>query len=395
MTDETINGFVKIIRAGLEGTKVDLPEQFNLDSLYSFANSHQIVGLVYYGALAAGISSDIPIMQKLYISAVTELIIHERQARTLSLISEALDLHKINYMPLKGSAVKKLYPRPEMRVMSDIDILINYNDYDKIRSIMVSFGANELYESNHEIVWKTADGVTIEFHKMLIPSYNDKYYNYFKSGWEFAEKDENSYSHHMRPEDEFVYIFTHLSKHYRGGGIGVKQLCDVWLYLKTHDLDFSYIEKTLNELELLLFYNNIVNTLSVWFDDAKPNDITDLITNTIISYGAFGTKETKRKSYVVRNAAGKKNVKFAKFLLLRSKIFPSARFIDFKYKFLIKHPYLLPVAWVMRWFNVLFNKRSAFARVIKDFNVIDSDATVKFEEELHRVGLNFNLEEKS
>jgi len=52
---------------------------------------------------------------------------------------------------------------------------------------MADLGYEELYESDHELVWNH-DLMRIELHKRLIPSYNKDYYQYYGDGWQLAKK---------------------------------------------------------------------------------------------------------------------------------------------------------------------------------------------------------------
>lgn len=394
MQNAAINNFIKIVRAGLDNSFNVLLDELNIDDIYNLARSHQVSGIVYSGAINLGIDSNLTSMQKLYVAAVSELTMHERQMSVLSTISKRFDEESIDYMPLKGSVVKQYYPKPEMRIMGDIDILVKVEDFARIKSIMESLGAAEKYESDHEYVWCTSSNVIVEFHKMLVPTYNEIYCDFFKSGWDKAIKNNNSSRHAMSKENEFVYTFTHFAKHYRAGGIGVRQLCDIWLMLSTLSLDNNYLKDSFIKLGLFEFYENVLRTLEVWFCEAEPDKITDMISNTIILGGSFGTHKSKTNALVVRSAEGKKNVKKARLLMFKVKVFPPVKFIAFKYTFLKSKPWLLPVAWVMRWFDVVFNRRKSIGNTLKNIREVNADDVIKYENEIRMVGLNFDTKEK-
>ena len=186
-------------------------------------------------------------------------------------IFDELIENKIRYMPLKGSVLKLLYPKPEMRTMSDIDILIRTEQYAKIKKIMRALGYREGTESDHELHWSKLD-VHIELHKCLIPSYNEDYYVYFGDGWQRARLcAAGSSRYQMTPEDEFIYLFCHFAKHYRDGGIGIKHLADLWVYRRHYpNLDEAYLRAELEKLSLAVFYDNITATCAFWFEAAAP-----------------------------------------------------------------------------------------------------------------------------
>ena len=240
-------------------------------------------------------------------------------------------------MPLKGAVLKKLYPKPEMRVMGDGDILIKSEQYEIIREAMQSLGYTEFIESDHEFIWNKPN-IHIELHKRLIPSYNKDYYFYYGVGWKFAKPDAGSCCK-MSDEDTFVYIFTHYAKHYRDGGIGIRHITDLYVFLTSNPkLDKKYIETELNKLGLLKFYKNTINTIDVWFNNKQANDISDFITDRIFESGSYGTYVSHILSGAVKSSNFGKNAKFKKVFNL---IFPPYNDMSRKYLVLKKIPLLL------------------------------------------------------
>ena len=62
-----------------------------------------------------------------------------------------------------------------------------------------------------------------------------------------------------------------------------------------------------------------------------------------------------------------------------------------KYPFLKKMPFLLPVMWVVRWFDAVFNKRDNIKRQHERLNKIDDKTVSTYNKELEFVGLGFDL----
>lgn len=58
-----------------------------------------------------------------------------------------LEEMKIRCMPLKGYLMKYLYPKPDMRSMADIDILIDETNMEQISKLMIKLGYDE---GNHQ-----------------------------------------------------------------------------------------------------------------------------------------------------------------------------------------------------------------------------------------------------
>ena len=74
----------------------------------------------------------------------------------------------------------------------------------------------------------------------------------------------------MKPEDEFIYLFVHLAKHYRDGGAGCRYVLDLWLFLRKYpELDAAYIRRELTMLRVAEFYNNILRLMDSWFNGGE------------------------------------------------------------------------------------------------------------------------------
>lgn len=380
-------GVIDIVYSALTAEKVTLPKDFDFYKGVKIARMHKIEVLFHYGALNCGFSNDEPLMQELFTLVCGSVAINEQQVYHIKEIFSAFDEHGIDYLPLKGTVLKKIYPKPEMRSMGDADILIKTEQYDIIKPIMINLGYTEVTESNHEIIWKKSN-IHIELHKRLIPSYNKDYYAYFGDGWRLA-KLKNGTSYSMTDEDQLIFLFTHFAKHYRDAGIGIKHMTDLWIYRKSkRDLDEKYIEKELTVLQLYDFYTNIMNTLSVWFDGREQDEKTDFITNVIFNSGVYGTSDKHIISEAVKISKSTNNVKTNKIFKL---LFPPYKDMRIKYKFLKKAPFLLPIMWIHRILMAILFKGDSIKVRAKAIDRINADDINNYQQNLNYVGLDFNF----
>ena len=186
--DDIKRGVLAIIGSALTGKKAELPEDFVFSKSVSIAKNHKIEVMFYYGALNCGFDKTDPLMKNLFLLVYQNIVISERQMRSMKEICSAFDEQGIDYLPLKGAVLKNIYPKPEMRSMGDADILIRMEQYSAIKTIMQKLEYKEITESDHEFIWNKLN-VYIELHKRLIPSYNKDYYAYFGDGWELAKPE--------------------------------------------------------------------------------------------------------------------------------------------------------------------------------------------------------------
>lgn len=385
-------GVIDIVYSALTAEKVTLPKDFDFYEGVKIARRHKIEVMFYYGALNYGFRQDEPLMQELFMLTCGNIALSEQQMYFIKEIFSAFDEKEIDYLPLKGTVLKGLYPKSEMRSMSDADILIKTEQYDKFKPIMLNLGYTEVTESDHELIWNKQN-IHIELHKRLIPSYNKDYYAYYGDGWQLAKiKNDTRYS--MTDEDQMIYLFTHFAKHYRDAGIGIKHLVDLWVYRKNKpDLNEAYIKKELAALQLYDFYVNIINTLSVWFEGREADEKTDFITEIIFNSGVYGTSEAHILSEAVKISKSTKSAKSVKSKKYIDLLFPPYKDMCEKFPFLGKAPFLLPIMWIYRIIFGVAVKREDIKTVIDTVEQMRAEDVNSYQDALNYVGLDFNFKE--
>ena len=390
MTDRQ-HALLLLIKSALTGDSYALPTDFDAANTFADARTHGVTALAYYGALGCGVDARSDVMRDAFARVCRELLVGERQTAELSRLTAALDEHSIDYMPLKGAHLKKLYPKPEMRRMSDADVLVKTEQYDRIRPIMLALGYTEGVESDHEYNWQK-DSTHIELHKRLIPSYNKDYYAYFGDGWRLAKKKEDKgFEYAMSAEDEMVYIFTHFAKHYRDAGIGVRHLTDLWVYRRTNpSLDEDYVRAELEKLQLADFYANILATLAAWFEDTPFDDTTDFITEFVFASGEFGKKGMSVVSDALKHKKTGKNAAALKRAKVLHALFTPYDEMCKKYPILKRAPVLLPFVWCVHFVRRVLTKGKVKTYIGTQLSVTDSDVDA-YQKSLNFVGLDFNF----
>ncbi len=383
-----------LIKGALTGEKCTLSETPDMDGLFQLAGKHKIGALMYYALHEAGYDDE-PVAQKLFFHCCRYMAVSEGQMAMIERVFSAFEEHHIDYLPLKGVLLKSIYPRPEMRRMGDADILFRREQYDAIKEILTEMGFTFDYETDHEAVWKHPS-LLLEMHKRIVPRRDQDLYRYFGNGWSHAVADGNDTSrYHFTPEMQFVSLFVHLVKHYRGGGIGLSHMIDLWVFCNHHpELDEAMIRAELDKVYLGEFYANVWETLRVWFEGAEANEKTDFITNVIFENGVYGTRERAHLSYVAKSGHGEhaqKNNYVSRVLRLA---FPSKKSLQTKYPVLRRHGWLLPFVWIVRWVDGLLFRRKHIAQRKEDIQRTNAESVEQFEQALHYVGLDYHFEEE-
>ena len=380
-----------LIKSALIDEPLPLAPEFSLEGILPLCREHEITPMVCEGAVNCGIHNN-PSFRPMLLESCQHALASERQAALVKTIFRAFNQNGIDYLPVKGCLMKQRYLKHEFRPMGDADILIRPEQYPKIRSIMLQLGFKEGVESNHEYIWNSIS-LHVELHKRLVPSYNKDYYSYFGDGWRLATVKKGT-RYAMKPEDEFIYLFVHLAKHYRDGGIGCRQMVDLWVQRRTFpDLDEAYLRRELRKLRLLEFYDNIHKTLTVWFEDAEPDEVTECITEFIFSAGSWGKEENHILSDALREQKMAGSALGGKFMSGLKLVFPPYSGMAMHFPVLKKAPILLPIMWPVRWFELLFVRRKSALEKGALMRTATAERVRSYQEQLNYVGLDFVFRE--
>ena len=391
--NNTQKGLLQLIRCGITGQAEQLPEGFELESIRELAAAHQLVGLVYEGCVVCGMDKTDPQMRAVFQKYYGLTLRHERQMAALNRLFAAFEQEGIDYLPMKGVILKQMYPAPAARVMGDADVLIRQEQYDRIRPIMQQLGYEEEPEYYHELPWKSKD-LYVELHRSVVPSYHAVEYAYFEHVWDRAvHKQGHCYA--MSPEDEYLFNFEHYAKHYRGGGIGIRQLIDLWLCAKQpQQPDGEKLRQGLEKLNMLQFYDYTCQLLKVWFEDAQSDERTDFMTDYIYASGSWGQIENRLTAKSMMDAKRDGSVRQLRSRKIRQMIFPPLDMMKSRYPVLEKAPVLLPVMWPVRWVTAALFRHKNVESYNKMLGYADAKQISSFEESLRYVGLEYQVEQE-
>ena len=363
-----------------------LPENIDWNLILTIAEKHNIASVIAYGIHQGGYVLAPEVQGKFKQYLYTHLMITENQTKEIEKILGLFEEHHIDYMPLKGMEIRNIYPSPDMRRMADADVLIKTKDFPLFDSVMRENGYIFQCESNHEYVYQKPPFIRIELHKMLIPSYNDDMYAYYQDGWSIAKRHGDTSRHSLSTEDHYVYLMTHLAKHYRDGGIGIKSVMDLWLYKKTYSMDAEYVTRQLEALNLLTFSKYIDCLMKVWFDGEPANELINSMTKFILYGGEYGSFTNKTRVAAIRDAEDGDFKKAEKQKYFRL-IFPKYKDLKGGYPYLEKMPFLLPVCWVHRLWKGLFHRQNV-KKIKRRAETITEDSLQAYYSHIQKVGLD-------
>ena len=319
-----------------------------------------------------------------------------KDANQESEVNKLINIFEKNKIPvvmLKGWIIKKLYPRPDMRTMSDTDIFIEKTDEKKIHDIIKSQGYSVVsFGEKKDNVYEKDPLVILEIHKNLF-MYEDNWNDYFNCKdsqmyiWNRV-KNISGYEYVYRMDDElfFVYMIAHIAKHLLDdGGIGVRSILDVWLYInKTTTLDYEVAFKDLEKLNLLTFAQNVIDLTRFWFENKEnvPRVVEEL-GDHILKCGAHGNNRilVATKDGLMNSD----NPSQLKYVFRRA--FPTVEEMKVRFPRLQKNKWLLPALYIKRLWYSAVHRTSLIKNEITIAGEIDYEEVRRIQRLYKNIGL--------
>ncbi len=267
---------------------------------------------------------------------------------------------------LKGVTIASLYAVPETRISSDMDILIDKKDEDKVCEILKTLGYTVEERSKYDHHRKTHHkiGGLFEVHVMLHSEGTREHILDGKVEYteEYVLNENGIYT--MSVNDGLMYLSAHLIKHLINDGIGIRQIMDLLLYMKKYEneIDWDKYNELIKELKydkLIAVVKGIgVKYLGLEFEDAmtEGDGFCDLLEDMECG-GLFGMDEAERSRFFnvyTKRRSGKNALEHSVYRITKGEnnafrtIFPSLEGMKKRFSYVEKCPVLLPVAWIHR-----------------------------------------------
>lgn len=355
-------------------------EDVDFEKILKVSSINRISNCIYYGLLKLDKETidKIPNLESFKKECLIYGIKEKVQENDILDIIKAFEKENIDMLFFKGFVLKSIYPLKDMRVMGDIDFLVNEKDVEKASKVLESIGfkKDENTDFNVEIGYKR--NIEVELHKKLAVSEK----KYFNDAWNHKEKFlDYSNTYTLDINYHFIYLLDHAFHHMKKGGLGMKYPMDFYLYLNKYDLNLNEIKDILKELKLEKFLKLIILLCHKWFklpldkynefisDFKVTNEELEVFEMFILSGGEYGLN---RDIYTVQSVS-----QGNKFKYLLSKIFRPFRFV-------VKtdHPKwwqytLLPIYYIKYWFSFFVIKGSKNIKKAKAYINSEDDNDLK------------------
>ena len=354
--------FLHIAKAAISGG--DLPaENVDWPAVFALAGQQKLLPIVFEAVRKMPAAAENAALFAAVKQQVIAQVLHQtmRTSEFAGLYQKlrAAGLHPI---VVKGQLCSRLYPLKDHRISADDDLYTPDAEFMACHEQFLTNGlrtgtpADELASADEVPYTKDGSPLYIELHRHLFDSAEDSHdeLNHFFADLNPVEIDGLLA---MPPHEHLLYLLLHAYKHFVRSGIGLRQFCDIGLWARAYhaEIDWQRLHEQCESVHAATFaaaaFHIAGDYLGIEFDLPAPwdgsIDVEPLLHDTLCG-GVYGSNDlTRLHSSTVTLNAVKASRTGEKSSVLRT-VFPKCEYLERRYPYLKKRPYLLPVAWVQR-----------------------------------------------
>lgn len=373
--------YSELIKACFEKRKPDdIPDGIDIGELINYAAK----GHIYYPIASSLIKLDIDekhaeIMRNdLKVSTFMTLM----QTVGSREITEAFEREGIRHQLLKGAIIKNDYPSPEMREMSDIDLVVYDESLDKAAKVMEAMGYTNHGLIKHHMIFSKGGNLHVEIHWCLFDEKVDHNQHVYFKDFRAKLADGKKYTYEFSHEDFYVYMIAHMSKHFFETGCGIRNLMDIYIFWNKYagSMNRAYLDKELIKCGIRDFEINMRELAFIWLDNTECSEFYENLFTYMLDSGIYGKSENGIWGQLAKETPKGNHARLHYY-------FPSYKFMVEKYKWLENKAFLLPIAWVVRGCTAACSDEAKKHKQLFE-NTEEKDAAMMIEM-YHRLNLNF------
>ncbi|OPJ62712.1 nucleotidyltransferase domain-containing protein [Clostridium oryzae] len=362
--------FIECISAAIRGYKINTICDREVDWLEVFkkAEDHNVKPLVY-----SSLRNDIyKINDKLFndVKRYTILasVLQIQHMKQVEKVFKEFNDNKISVIGLKGAALRNLYPRPEFRTMSDLDLLVRKGDIENSEKILLKLGYVRFGITKNHLSFKHKRFLNIDLHWTIDDKRGEGNVSDLENEiWNNTIKMSIGQASFLSLswEDMLIHLLIHMAGHVVYSGFGIRQMCDVVLVIerKGHLINWESFYNKIRTIRIEKLMVVVFMACKSLFGMEVPEIVNNRIKdenenlNKFINYiclgGVYGRKDFAsvyggKLAFNIYNHNLKYIIITMKQIISQivKAIFPHIKKIYEEFPYSKRCTVLLPVAWV-------------------------------------------------
>lgn len=313
--------------------------------------------------------------QEVYAKAASKCL---KQMMEIDFLSEEFTKRGYDICFLKGSKIREYYPSPDMRTMTDIDLLVRAQDRKPIRELMKSIGYEvDLLDDGQVDAFKKEPVIYLEIH-FDFSAENHAYHELFTIDWNNLVETNRPHIYEMTFEDLYFFNTGHYIKNMSKVGMGIRSVVDSYILWKSADKkQIENIVAKFRDAKIENFNNNLLKIANIWFEGNEDDGSLDNVQNYLVETSTYGkTGENEAIMMIENNQNEKSNNSY----ILR-RIFPKSDELLKRFNLNRKYAFLIPFLWFARILLLVFSGKEKKNKVKKEYSAIKDMSSEEVEYE--------------
>lgn len=320
--------FFELLRAGLWDKEAHLSQFNEIDysAIMLLAEEQSVVGLITAGMEHV---EDVKVPKEVLLQFIGSTLQIEQQNKAMNnyvaRLIEQLRKDDIYAILVKGQGIAQCYEKPLWRASGDVDLLLSDTNYDKAKRVLAPLAVNieSEYKTFKHLGMTMQEGFVVELHGTLhsrlskrVDGVIDKAQrDVFFSGNVRSWQNGDTQVFLPSPDNDVIFVFTHILHHFYIEGIGLRQICDwcrlLWIYRS--EINAKLLEQRLREAGLMSEWRAFaalavdwlgmpVETMPLFSSDKKWSRKAKRILAFVLACGNFGHNRQNKGGGKLRSA---------------------------------------------------------------------------------------------
>lgn len=253
-----------------------LPQGLSWERVCHVARAHRVENMAF------GAARELVRRQAPEVARRWEELCTQNQVQTLTQqaegarVLEALNRAGIPVILLKGSVLRRVYPRPDWRQMCDLDLFVGEKNLPAAAGILASLGFRAIEDKNdHHQSYDKPPYLHVELHTRLVHR-RDRQLDFFSNPWSEAQPAEGvPGAYILRPNAFYLHMLTHMFLHYGAQDCTIRAVLDVALFRSVYgsQLDEGVLRQGFKRLHLAWLAGAVEQLAESWFGPEAPQPV--------------------------------------------------------------------------------------------------------------------------
>lgn len=338
-----------------------LPEGLSWEQVFQAARAHRVENMAF------GAAKELIRRQAPEIARRWEELCNQNTVQTLTQqaegarVLEELARAGIPVILLKGSVLRRYYPRPDWRQMCDLDLFVGEKNLSAGAEILAGLGFYPIEDNNdYHQSYDKPPYLHVELHTRLVQR-KERQLDFFANPWPETEPAEGvPGAYVLKPSAFYLHMLAHMFIHYGSQDCTIRAILDLALFRAACGarLDEAVLSREFKRLHLTWFAREMEQLAESWFGPDSPRPLPPeagaaqwYICYPCL-YGTYNSSQALTKAW----SGG------SKLAFIRRRIFPARWQLERAYPLLRRYPVLLPFCWLHRLGSGLFRQQTKIRR---------------------------------